>query len=287
MMGLVVLISSADGADKKKKKRTVMQLKPEEIKRLEDACPAEVAKPKKERRVLVHWRCDGFFHKAGIPWGNKAIEVWGNKTGAWKTDFSDSYEAFTAENLAKYDALIFNNSTRLKPSPEAQKALFDFVHNGKGMVGIHAATDNFYNWKEGAKMMGGLFSGHPWGAGGTWQIKIASPNHPMVQVFEGKPFKIKDELYQFKDPYTRSDRIVLLQVDLSDPKTAQAGKKGKRQDKDYAMAWVSLHGKGRVFYNALGHNPEPFCDKAITKFNIDGIQFALGDLEVPATPDKQ
>jgi type 1 glutamine amidotransferase len=236
--------------------------------------------------VLVFWRCDGFFHGDGIAWGNKAIEMMGKKTGAWTTDCTDDYAALTAENLAKYDAVIFNNSTSLKPSPEVRKALLDFVEGGRGLVGIHSAADNFYDWKEGAKMMGGLFSGHPWGSGGTWAIKISEPNHPMVKCFGGQGFKIKDELYQYKEPYTRADRIVLLQIDLSDQATGEAGKKGNRADGDYAMAWVKLQGKGRVFYNGLGHNPDPFCNKAIEQFNLEGIQFALGDLDIPATPKK-
>jgi len=47
------------------------------------------------------------------------------------------------------------------PDP-GQRALLEFVQKGKGIVGIHAATDSFYDWPEGAAILGGLFDGHPW-----------------------------------------------------------------------------------------------------------------------------
>jgi len=295
LAGLALILGMAQAADRKpaqpqgKKSPDVLpELKSEKLKMLEEAIPtAAAAKPKKERRVLVFWRCEGFYHGEGIVWGNKAIELTGKTTGAWTTDFSDDYAVFTPAKLSAYDAVIFNNTTKLNIPPEGRKALIDFVEGGKGLVGIHAATDNFYDWPEGAKMMGAVFAGHPWTGNGTWAIKISTPDHPMIKVFEGRGFKIKDELYQYKDPYTRADRIVLLQVDLSDEVTNErAVKKGGRKDGDYAMAWVKMHGKGRVFYNALGHNPDPFCSKAIEQLNLQGIQFALGDLDVPATPQK-
>jgi len=294
LAGVALVLVLAQAADKKsqqpqkKKSPDVLpELKAEKLKLLEEAIPtAAAAKPGKERRILVFWRCEGFYHGDGIIWGNKAIELTGRKTGAWTTDFSDDYAVFTPEKLAAYDAVIFNNTTRLNIPPEGRKALLDFVEGGKGIAGIHAATDNFYDWPEGAKMMGALFCGHPWSANGTWAIKISTPDHPMVKPFGGQGFKIKDELYQYKDPYSRADRIVLLQIDLSDEATGERVKKGGRADGDYAMAWVKMQGKGRVFYNALGHNPDPFCSKAIEQFNLEGIQFAIGDLDVPAAPQK-
>ena len=43
----------------------------------------------------------------------------------------------------------------------SKSSLMTFVKGGKGIIGIHAATDNFYDWPEGAAMMGGLFDGPP------------------------------------------------------------------------------------------------------------------------------
>ncbi len=150
--------------------------KAEEVKKVTEAMPAEPsAAPKAKRKILVFYRCEGYRHRS-IPIGNKAFEIMGAKTGAFEVVVSNDMSMFTAENLKDFDAVLLNNTTRLKfDDPERRKALLDFVEGGKGLIGIHAACDNFYKWPEGAAMIGGLFSGHPWGAGGTWAI-ISNPS---------------------------------------------------------------------------------------------------------------
>lgn len=253
-----------------------------DLAKIEAAVPAKAsAKPKKARKILVFWRCEGFFHGGGIAGGNKAIEMMGTKTGAYTTDFSREYDVFDAANLAKYDAVVLNNTTNLKLSDAQQQALLAFVRGGKGLIGIHAATDNFNQWPDGAKMLGALFNGHPWGGGGTWAFKVDEPGHPLAKAFAGKGFKLKDEIYEMKDPYSRANCRVLLSLDLSDPDT---GGKGGRADKDFAVAWIRKEGAGRVFYSSLGHDMNVFQEPAILKFELDGIQYALGDLAADATP---
>jgi type 1 glutamine amidotransferase len=258
-------------------------LKEQTVKAMAEAIPARAAaKPNKERRILVFWRCDGFFHGSGIAGGNEALRLMGEKTGAYKADFSAVFDVFTPGSLARYDAVVLNNSTRLKMNPEQRKALLDFVRGGKGLVGFHGASDNFHDWPEGARMIGGLFDGHPWGGGGTWAVKIDAPEHPLTKPFGGKGFKIKDEIYQLKDPYTRADRRVLLSLDLSD--SATGSKKGKRKDRDYAIAWIKREGEGRVFYSSFGHAENVYTLPEVLEYTLNGIQYALGDLSADDSP---
>lgn len=266
-------------------KTKVPELAAADLAKIEAAVPSKAtARPKKPRRILVFWRCEGFFHGSGIAGGNRALELIGQKTGAYTADFSRDYEVFDAANLKKYDVVVLNNTTHLKLSDAQQQALLAFVRGGKGIVGIHAATDNFYEWPDGAKMMGGLFAGHPWGAGGTWAFKIDEPNHVLTRAFGGKGFKLKDEIYQFKEPYTRADRRVLISLDLSDEATGKVKPKTPRPDNDYAVAWIKKEGKGRVFYCSLGHAANVFQEPAILQFYLDGIQYALGDLAADDSP---
>lgn len=266
--------------------KTPPQLPSAEIQRIETAIPSKArVQPRQARKILVFWRCEGFFHGEGIAGGNKALEWIGRKTGAFTADFSDDYRDLRAENLAKYDGLILNNTTQLKmPDDATKQAVLNFVRQGKGLVGIHAATDCFYDWPEAAEMLGGLFDGHPWGGNGTWAFKIDEPNHTLNQAWEGKGFKIKDEIYQFKAPYTRADRRVLVSLDLSDPTTGGVKEGVKRTDRDFAVAWIKKVGQGRVFYCSLGHAANVFQDRAVLQFYLDGIQYALGDLEADASP---
>lgn len=285
----VAILASGLARGAEAKNKEIPALSPEAVKNIEAAAPAKATvQPAKARRVLVMWRCEGFFHGNGIAGGNKAIEFMGRKTGAFEADITDDYGAFTPENLAKYDAVILNNTTHLKFSDDQKKALLDFVNGGKGLVGIHAAADNFADWPEGAAMVGGLFDGHPWGGGGTWAFKPdpAAKDHVLNRAWGGEGFKLKDEVYQFKDPYTRADRLVLATLDLSDAATAEPLAKAKRTDKDFAIAWAKMQGKGRVFFSNIGHAGNVFEDAKVLRFYLDGIQFALGDLKADVAPAK-
>jgi len=265
------------------------QVSQQDLQKIETAMPAKpTVTPAKSRKVLVFWRCNGFFHHS-IPVANKAFEIMGKKTGAFETVLSNDIAMFEPEKLKQFDAVLFNNSTGLRfENPLHRKALMDFVKGGKGVIGIHAATDSFYNWPEAAQMMGALFDSHPWSARGTWAVKIDEPNHPLNRAFNGKGFLIKDEIYQFKAPYSRTKLRVLISLDMADKRNADLTEirlgDPHRKDNDYAISWVRKFGKGRVFYCSLGHKKYIFWNPVILRHYLDGIQFALGDLPADATP---
>ena len=85
--------------------------------KVQESLPSKsLAKPKKDRRVLVFYRCEGFVH-GSIAAGNYAVKELGKKTKAFSADIADEYSVFTKENLAKYDAILFNNTCLLYTSP--------------------------------------------------------------------------------------------------------------------------------------------------------------------------
>jgi type 1 glutamine amidotransferase len=263
-------------------------LTPDEVKKIESAAPKKATvEPAKPRKLLVFWLCEGFFHQS-IPLANKALEYMGEATGAYTTVITNDMSIFKPENLNQFDAVCFNSTTGLKfnpeKTPELCKSLMDFVRGGKGIVGIHAATDNFYEWPEAQEMMGGKFTGHPWGGGGTWAIKIDEPDHPLMAAFKGKNFKINDEIYRTEPPlYSRDKQLVLMSLDMSDETTRNV-KDFKPTDVDTGIAWVKTWGKGRVFYCSLGHNDHIYWNPAILQHYLDGIQFAFGDYKVDTKP---
>ncbi|MCF7849752.1 MAG: ThuA domain-containing protein [Kiritimatiellales bacterium] len=291
VIGLSALDSEAAKKQKKPKgpKPPPPPTSAEEMANIKAALPTASVKPSRPRKILIFTLCQGFVHKS-IPVCTDAFKVMGEKTGAFTADSTADKTAFTAENLAQYDAVLFNNTTRIQFTDAQKKALLDFVHSGKGVIGIHAATDNFYEWPEGAAMMGGLFSGHPWTAGGLWAFKLDEPNHPLNKSYGGKGFKVKDEIYQFKEPYSRDNQRVLVSLDMADANTkdVKGGKieMMKRTDGDFAVVWLKREGKGRVFFSGFGHNREIFWNPAIMQQYLDGIQYALGDYKLDDKPVK-
>ncbi|UCH64004.1 MAG: HEAT repeat domain-containing protein [Fidelibacterota bacterium] len=255
-----------------------------EVGQIEEAAPAEAtAVPAKARKLLVFTRHEAYEHSS-IPYVTKALEIMGQKTGAYEVVVSEDMSSFTSENLTQFDAVLFNNTTHLKfEDPVLRQSLLDFVKGGKGVAGIHAATDNFYTWPEGAAMIGGQFDGHPWTDGGTWAVKIDDPDHPLTAVFQGEGFKINDEIYRIEAPYSRENVRVLLGLDMADTTNLNV-KDIRPSDKDMAISWIRNYGQGRVFYSSLGHNHHLFWNPAVLRHYLDGIQFALGDLAADATP---
>lgn len=134
--------------------------KPADVEKMMAALPATApAKPAKPRKVLVLCRCAGFVHSC-IPLAAKTIEALGEKTGAWTTTVSYDASVITPENLKQYDAVFLNNTTGFflddaDPAVTAsrKKALLDFVRSGKGLAGIHAASDSYHQSSKGPEFV--------------------------------------------------------------------------------------------------------------------------------------
>jgi len=184
------------------------------------------------------------------------------------------------KQLAQWEAEVEKIKGQPDRSEQLRKNLMDWVKSGKGVIGVHSATDCSYRWKEYGAMMGGYFAGHPWHQ--LVPIKNDDPTNPINAAFEGKDFEVTDEIYQFnRGVYSRRKQRVLLSLDMTKLK-----KKGSRKDNDYAVSWVKTHGKGRVFYCSLGHRNEIFWNPVVLKHYLAGIQWALGDLTgVDTTPN--
>ncbi len=258
---------------------------PEDIRTaIANAVPREAtAKPQKERRILAFYRCEGFIH-GSIPHGNLAVQEMARKTNAFRVDLADTYDVFTRENLKQYDCILLNNTTQMKfPEPSHMNAFMDFVAQGGGLAGFHAASDNFGRHPECLALVGGVFNGHPWGAGGTWAFKLDDPGHVLNRAFEGRGFWHSDEIYQYKpESYVGPEVLrILVSLDMTKDEVAGRIKDGPRE---VPVSWLRQAGDGRVFYTNFGHREETFRNPVMLRHMLDGIQYALGDLEADAVP---
>lgn len=274
---------------------------PAETQKILAALPdkPEVA-PQKPRKLLVFYRTDGFPHSS-IPYFNKMLVELGKKTGAFDATLSQNYADLSADSLKNYDAVLFNNTCRMKTPENVKIALQEFVKSGKGFAGNHGAGDNWHDWPEGLEMIGCKFICHPYG---RVQVKLDDPQSPINSVFGGKAFSFQDEIYAFKEPYSRAKLHVLLSIDYANspdvpkaevklkeraaaPEAKQSDKDfvaAAREDHDYGLAWIRRWGEGRVFYCAFGHVHESTWNPNVVRFNLAGIQYALGDLKADDAP---
>jgi hypothetical protein len=116
------------------------------------SCKEESAGSKSGQRVLVFAKTAGFRHSS-IANGKAAIQKLG-KVNDFNVDTTEDPTVFTEENLKKYSAIIFLNTTG-DVLNYRQEAVFErFIQAGGGFVGIHSATDTEYDWTWYAKLVG-------------------------------------------------------------------------------------------------------------------------------------
>lgn len=265
------------------------------------ALPKEYVKPKQKRKLLIYTETKGYRH-GSIDIGKKAFALMGAETGAFEAVVSNDLANFEKEQIQQFDAICFLNTTLevfrpnavkfallsvekkkevLEREAKLQQNLLTFVKNGGGFVGIHSATDTFYKWPEYGEMLGGYFNGHPWNAGTQVSIKVddsAKGNPIVASMKDGEPLNFKEEIYQFKEPYDSKTLDMLLRLD---PEKSNMKVRGiKRDDQDFGVSWTKSYGTGRVFYCSLGHNEHIYWNPKVLSIYLNGIQWAMGDLEL-------
>jgi type 1 glutamine amidotransferase len=301
-----VLLAAAPGLMAQDQKPKPQRPTPQDIEKINAALPDKApAAPKQPRKLLVYTKATGFVHSS-IPLGAKTFELMGQKTGAFTTVISDDPESFAPENLKQFDAILMMSTTgslfvpkdaekkedllyknptngpipaELVRPAQLRQSLLDFVRSGKGLMGIHAAADSSYKWKEYGTMLGGQFNGHPWG---HIVMRIEDPANPVNAAFENKPFEISDEIYTFRETYSRDRQHILTSIDLAASKIDKGF--NRPADNDYAVSWLNKYGEGRVFYCSLGHAENTYMNPVVLRHYLAGLQFAFGDLAADAQP---
>ena len=71
---------------------------------------------------------------------------------------------------------------------------------------------------------------------------------------------------------------------LDDTRLDYTGKNNARQDRDFAIAWSKMYGKGRVFYSTLGHPNEAWDNPDIQKMYLEAIKWVLRRTEGSTAP---
>jgi len=200
-------------------------------------------------------------------------------------------EYLSADKLKNYDAVAFLSTTGQLPLPDAD-ALFKWVADGHGFIGLHSATDTLHQTPEYIKMIGGEFAGH--GSHSEMTVVNLDPKSPLTKGFPDR-VKITEEWYTFRN-YDRNQVHVLLGMEMH-PNQGTPG--------HYPVSWIKPYEKGRVFYSSLGHRDDvldpkadigdqefkvrynpPATAEAVQKHLLAGIRWALGLVKADDTLGK-
>lgn len=159
------------------------------------------------------------------------------------------------DNLDLYDGLIiYANHDEI--TPDQEKALLDFVEGGKGFIPVHSASFCFRNSQKYVDLVGGQFKSH---GTGFFTPEIVDSSHAIMKGVE--PFETWDETYVHH--MHNDDRHVLMERVEGDHREP--------------YTWVREHGKGRVFYTALGHDERTWGHPGFLNLIEKGILWAVGE----------
>ena len=231
--------------------------------------------------------------------------------------FSKDGSLFTPAYLAQFDAFIFYTSGDLLAAgkdgnppmtPAGKAALLDAIAAGKGFVGIHSAADTFQTgetvdtntdqprtWRyrhAGAeadpyvRMLGGELIVH-----GTQQVaraSIADPKFPGL-TGRGETLELQEEWYSLAD--FSPDLHVLLALDPASMKDLNAngadwppaGWDTPYKRPAYPVTWARLHGRGRVFFTALGHRQDTWLNPLFLDLLFGGLRWTLHEADADVT----
>ena len=211
-------------------------------------------------RVLVFTKTAGWRHDS-IPTAVAALQRLGAQEGM-QVDHSEDADDFNANNLARYQAVVFASTTLDVLDEQQQAAMQGFVRAGGGFMGIHAAADTEYDWPWYGELVGAWFQSHPQGLQ-TSRV-----------VFEGedagapKDWTVTDELYNYRsNPRGRVQVLATVQ---------EADYAGGTMGADHPISWCHAFDGGRAWYTGLGHEIKLYGDPVFLAQLRRGLRYASG-----------
>lgn len=210
--------------------------------------------------VLLFSKTNGYIHREAIPAAQATLREMATRRG-WSLHLTDSSAIYNAEDLAKFDAVIWNNVSGDVLSPDQRAALQRYIENGGGFVGIHGAGgDREYAWSWYPQaLLKAQFIGHPMNP--QFQratLHIENGDDPIVQGL-GSTWSHEDEWYSFEKSPRAAGLQVLATVDENTYKPEIFGF-SLRMGADHPVIWKHCLQKGRVFYSALGHTAAAYSN---------------------------
>lgn len=212
-------------------------------------------------RVLVFTRTEGWRHDS-IPDAVAALRRLGAREGI-AVESTEDAGAFTADNLARYQSVVFASTTLDVLDGAQQAALQAFVRGGGGFMGVHAAADTEYDWPWYGQLVGARFDSHPEG------LQSTTVRFEMDGLLEaGAGWRVTDEIYNYRsNPRPRVQVIATV-----DERDYTGGTMGA----DHPIAWCHAFDGGRSWYTGLGHTSQMFDEPVFLRHLARGLRYAVG-----------
>lgn len=189
----------------------------------------------------------------------KALMEWIKDDPNLKGEEFHNKSVVLSDRLKKADILVTCvdwNAQAL--TDEEGDALIRFVENGGTLIGVHGAVAVSAERTRYIGLIGTRVTHHsPYH---EFPVDVTAEKHPITQGVEN--FRITDELY-------------CMDREVGD---AQILATATWQDKKEPMLYVRAQGKGKVIYNALGHDTKAYDNPAFKELVLRSLAWAAGSL---------
>ena len=234
--------------------------------------PADIKRP----AILVFSKTNGFRHEEAIPAANALFDAVAQEQG-WGLFKTESGAAFSPEILARFDAVVFSNTSGDVFTPAQRAAFKAFLERGGGYVGIHAAGDNSHaDWAWYMdRVIGTTFTGHPMDP--QFQqaaVRIEDRTNPATRGLPAE-WRRTDEWYSFDKSPRKPGIAVLATLDEGTYKPGSFFGTELAMSKDHPIVWARCVGKGRALYSALGHTAATYAEPDYRKHISGALGWAL------------
>ncbi|TPV53667.1 ThuA domain-containing protein [Aestuariibacter sp. GS-14] len=225
-------------------------------------------------QVLIYQKINGYDHGDSVTTATANLTKLAKEMG-YGVSVSAKGSAFTSENLADFDLVIWNNVSGDTLTVSQREAFEDYMNNGGGFLGIHASGGDsvyFWDWYRDV-LIGAQFIGHP--LGDNWfQDASLDVTHHDTGVADGIPSRwvLNDEWYSFSDSVSAKGYDIVMSIDES---TYTPGKE-LEMGKDHPLVWTHCIGAGRAMYSAIGHRKEVYNAEHNITLLKNGMKWASG-----------
>lgn len=209
--------------------------------------------------VLIFSKTAGFRHSS-IPAGIAAIKRLGNENN-FAVDATEDAATFNDQNLARYQAIVFLNTTGDVLNDAQQEAFERYIRAGGGFAGVHSATDTEYDWPFYGRLIAAYFKNHP--AVQLAEVRITGRGHPSTEGLPGAWLRT-DEWYNFRAPLPPGVRTLAT--------VNESSYKGGEMAGEHPVAWCQDFEGGRVWYTAMGHTEESYTEPLFLMHLLGGIR---------------
>ena len=218
----------------------------------------------------------GAFHHASTEQGAEEVRRYFTANGL-KCLVTDDPAFFTSEAMNKLKCIVLCNCNHELFADDAQReAFYSFVKNGGGLLAIHSSSACDRGSKRFRDFLGGSFERH-YRKHQPVPFRHADRSHPAIACLPKDYVWADDEVY-LNHPDEDNIRPLLV-LDWGDvlEESRKTDKWGCPKSGGHVLEWCKTYGKGRIYYTALGHNPQDWGKMEWQLHLLEAARWAMGE----------